>query len=49
MTVYAASDMTVITPLTFETFKNIYFASRIETRVATNPIVKAARGHGKKR
>lgn len=42
MSVFAPSDMTVVTPLIFETFKNIYFSSRMEIRVATDPIVKAA-------
>ncbi|KAE9981414.1 hypothetical protein EG327_006222 [Venturia inaequalis] len=37
----APSDMTVVTPLIFETFKNIYFASRLEIRVAIDPVVKA--------
>jgi DNA (cytosine-5)-methyltransferase 1 len=42
ISVCAQSDKTVVTPLIFDTFKNIYFVSRIETRVATNPTVKAA-------
>ncbi|TID28004.1 S-adenosyl-L-methionine-dependent methyltransferase [Venturia nashicola] len=41
MSVSAPSDMTVVTPLVFETFKDIYFSSRLETRVAMDPVVKA--------
>lgn len=42
MSVSAPSDITVVTPLIYETFKNVYFASRMETRVVTEPTVKAA-------
>lgn len=42
LSVSAPSDMTVVTPLIFETFKDVYFSSRLEARVATDPVVKAA-------
>lgn len=42
ISVCAKSDKTVVTPLIAATFKNIYFASMIETRVVADPSVKAA-------
>ncbi|QDS72512.1 hypothetical protein FKW77_000077 [Venturia effusa] len=42
ISVSSPSDMTIVTPLVFETFKKSYFSSRLEARVAVDPMVKAA-------
>jgi DNA (cytosine-5)-methyltransferase 1 len=48
MSVCAKPAKTVVTPFVYECFKNIYFASMIEARVATDPIVKASQRSRKK-
>jgi DNA (cytosine-5)-methyltransferase 1 len=48
LSVSSKLDKTVVTPLVYETFKNIYFSSIIEARVATDPVVKTARRSRKK-
>lgn len=44
----APLNKTVVTPLVYECFKKIYFASLIETRVVKDPVVKAAQRSRKK-